>query len=113
MAVTEAIPHISDELQKELQKSMEKGLIRYCDMNSELSNEAVDVIISAIDKHQTNFEVVQNECSKQIKETMDKRFGATWHCIIGENYGFEVTHEQENLLYLFYQGNIAVLLFKC
>eukprot|EP00483_Globobulimina_turgida_P008884 UN08902 len=109
MAVTEAIPHISDELQKELQKSMEKGLIRYCDMNSELSNEAVDVIISAIDKHQTNFE----ECSKQIKETMDKRFGATWHCIIGENYGFEVTHEQENLLYLFYQGNIAVLLFKC
>ena len=44
---------------------------------------------------------------------MDKRFGATWHCIIGKNYGFEVTHEQENLLYLFYQGNIAVLLFKC
>ena len=44
---------------------------------------------------------------------MDKRFGATWHCIIGHNFGFEVTHEQENLLYLFYQGNIAVLLFKC
>eukprot|EP00483_Globobulimina_turgida_P003891 UN03899 len=109
MAVTEATPHISDELQKELQKSMEKGLIRHCDMNGELSNEAVDVIVSAIDKYQTNFE----ECSKQIKETMDKRFGATWHCIIGENYGFEVTHEQENLLYLFYQGNIAVLLFKC
>mmetsp|Transcript_7766 Transcript_7766/g.7013 ORF Transcript_7766/g.7013 Transcript_7766/m.7013 type:complete len:110 (-) Transcript_7766:162-491(-) len=109
MALTEAKPHISDELQKELTKSMEKGLIRYCDMNSELTNEAVDVIISAIDKYQQNFE----ECSKQIKETMDKRFGATWHCIIGKNYGFEVTHEQENLLYLFYQGNIAVLLFKC
>lgn len=26
-------------------------------MNSELSNEAVDVIISAIDKYQQNFEV--------------------------------------------------------
>eukprot|EP01083_Nonionella_stella_P295009 1002662_1 len=98
-----------DITEAELHKSMEKGLIRYCDMNSELSNEAVDVIISAIDKYQTNFE----ECSKQIKETMDKRFGATWHCIIGQNYGFEVTYAQENLLYLFYQGNIAVLLFKC
>lgn len=62
-------------------------------------------------KHITNS--LKQECSKQIKETMDKRFGATWHCIIGKNYGFEVTHEQENLLYLFYQGNIAVLLFKC
>mmetsp|Transcript_47902 Transcript_47902/g.79458 ORF Transcript_47902/g.79458 Transcript_47902/m.79458 type:complete len:112 (+) Transcript_47902:68-403(+) len=109
MAVVEAKTGISDELQKELKKSMEKGLVRYCGMSSELSNEAVDVIISSIDKYQTNFE----ECAKQVKETMDKRFGATWHCIIGENYGFEVTHEQENLLYLFYQGNIAVLLFKC
>ena len=59
------------------------------------------------------FKFYKKECSKQIKETMDKRFGATWHCIIGQNFGFEVTHEQENLLYLFYQGNIAVLLFKC
>ena len=53
-------------------------------MNSEISTEAVDVIISAVDKHQKNFE----ECAKQIKETMDKRFGASWHCVIGQNYGF-------------------------
>ena len=78
-------------------------------MNSEISTEAVDVIISAIDKHQKNFE----ECAKQIKETMDKRFGASWHCVIGQHFGFEVTHDQENVLYIFYQGDIAILLFKC
>ena len=78
-------------------------------MNSEISTEAVDVVISAIDKHQNNFE----ECAKTVKETMDKRFGASWHCVIGHSFGFEVTHDQENVLYLFYQGNIAILLFKC
>ena len=34
-------------------------------MNSELSNEAVDVIISAIDKYKSNFEV---ECSLDIND---------------------------------------------
>ena len=55
-----------------------------------------------IKKAEIRLKATLKDDAKQIKETMDKRFGATWHCIIGQNYGFEVTHEQENLLYLFY-----------
>ena len=28
--------------------------------------------------------------SKMVKEQMDKKFGAAWHCIIGEGYHAEV-----------------------
>ena len=43
---------------------------------------------------------------------MDKKFGPAWQCVCGEGYGFEVTHELKHALYLFYGGNLAVLLWK-
>lgn len=51
--------------------------------------------------------------AKMIKDTMDKKFGAAWHAVVGEGYGFEITHETKNLLYLFFGGNLAIMLWKC
>jgi dynein light chain 4 len=51
--------------------------------------------------------------AKMIKESMDKKFGASWHAIVGEGFGFEITHEVKNLLYLFFGGSIAVCVWKC
>ena len=48
-----------------------------------------------------------------IKESLDKKFGASWHCVVGESYGYEITHELKNLLYLFFAGSIAITLWKC
>lgn len=46
-----------------------------------------------------------------IKNSMDKKFGASWHCAIGEGFGFEITYQQRNMIYVFY-GQIGVLTFK-
>ena len=51
--------------------------------------------------------------AKMIKETMDKKFGASWHAVVGEGYGFELTHEVKNLLYMFFGGNMAIVVWKC
>ena len=51
--------------------------------------------------------------AKMIKEAMDKKFGSSWHAIVGEGYGFEITHETKNILYLFFGGNMAVTVWKC
>lgn len=51
--------------------------------------------------------------AKMIKETMDKKFGASWHAVVGEGYGFEVTHEVKNMMYMFFGGTIAICLWKC
>ena len=48
-----------------------------------------------------------------IKETMDKKFGSSWHAIVGEGYGFELTHEVKALLYMFFGGNLAITVWKC
>lgn len=48
-----------------------------------------------------------------IKDAMDKKFGASWHVVVGEGYGFEITHEVKNLLYMFFGGNMAIILWKC
>lgn len=38
---------------------------------------------------------------------MDKRCGNSWHAVVGEGYGFEVTHEMRNLLYMYFGGNLV------
>ena len=46
-----------------------------------------------------------------IKNTMDKKFGSTWHCIIGEGFGFDVTCQRKYLLHIYY-GCTGVLCYK-
>ena len=35
------------------------------------------------------------------------------HVAIGEGYGFEVTHEVKHLLYMFFGGYLAIIMWKC
>ena len=81
-------------------------------MSNEVQSEAVDLIVSAIDnikQFNSNYETA----AKQVKEAMDRKFGAAWHCIIGEGFGFNCTFQEKNMVYLYYQGVMAILLFKC
>ncbi len=39
------------------------------------------------------------------------QYHGVWHCVVGRNFGSYVTNEQKHYIY-FYQGQIAVLLFK-
>jgi dynein light chain 4 len=43
---------------------------------------------------------------------MDRKFGAPWHCVIGEGFGYEVTYEQKHFLFMFHRGFVAIVLFK-
>lgn len=43
---------------------------------------------------------------------MDKKFGAPWNVVLGHYYSFEITAEVKHLLYLFVQGQTAVLVWK-
>jgi dynein light chain 4 len=45
--------------------------------------------------------------SKLIKESMDKRAGSSWHAVVGEGFGFEITHEMKNLLFMYFGGNLV------
>lgn len=47
-----------------------------------------------------------------IKEQMDKKFGSPWHVVVGKAFGYEITYEVRNILYIYVGGRISVLLWK-
>jgi dynein light chain 4 len=55
--------------------------------------------------------VKQQAAARAIKETMDKKLGEAWNCVIGEGYNFEVSYQTKHMMYVYYQTT-AVLLFK-
>ncbi|EPS63643.1 hypothetical protein M569_11140, partial [Genlisea aurea] len=83
-----------------------KVTIKSADMKEDMQKEAVDIAIAAFDKHS-----VEKDVAEQIKKMFDKKYGPTWHCIVGKNFGSYVTHETNHFVY-FYLENKAVLLFK-
>ena len=60
-------------------------------MDPVMKVEAKEHIISGIEKNAGADGIDVQNASKFIKEQMDRQFGPSWHCIIGEGYSFEVT----------------------
>ena len=44
-----------------------------------------------MDKH-----TIEKDIAQAIKKEFDSRFGATWHCIVGRNFGSFVTHGERS-----------------
>ncbi|TAQ86566.1 hypothetical protein B7494_g5121 [Chlorociboria aeruginascens] len=99
--------------------------IKSADMTEEMQQEAIDVAQEAMSKYS-----IEKDIAQHIKKTVhapphanhrragadqlkqfDDRKGATWHCIVGRNFGSFVTHETKHFIY-FYLGHCAILLFK-
>ena len=79
-------------------------------MSIEMATESMEVITMAVDKFQSSKSM--ESAAQLIKTTMDKKFGASWHCAIGEGFGFDITYQSKNMVYVYY-GNIGILCFKC
>ncbi len=83
--------------------------LQFSDMPPEIGNEAVEIISMAVDKFQStkNYEAA----AQMVKNNMDKKFGVSWHCVIGEGFGFNVTCQQSHLLHVYY-GQTGILCYK-
>ncbi|KAH6597848.1 hypothetical protein BASA50_004192 [Batrachochytrium salamandrivorans] len=94
--------------EKDQRRQFNYPLVKFCDMADEIRGEAVDMVVTAVEKHPGNYEAA----SKTIKEQLDKRCGSSWHVVVGEGFGFEVTHEMRNLLHMYFGGNVGILVWK-
>jgi len=84
-------------------------LCRQSDMTEEMRSEVMEMVVTACEKFSTNNE----SAAKMIKDAMDKKYGPAWHVVVGESFGFEVSHECKNLLYMFFGGNMGICVWKC
>ncbi|KAF8534828.1 dynein light chain type 1-domain-containing protein [Trichophaea hybrida] len=75
-------------------------------MSDEMSLAAQEVAKKAMKENN-----VEKDIAQMIKKDFDQKYGNTWHCIVGRNFGSFVTHETKHFIY-FYVGNLAVLLYK-
>ncbi|VDN11350.1 unnamed protein product [Dibothriocephalus latus] len=48
-----------------------------------------------------------------VKEGLEQRTGPGWHVIVGPGFGFEISYEVKNILYMYFGGNTGILLWKC
>eukprot|EP00826_Nyctotherus_ovalis_P029363 TRINITY_DN2318_c0_g1_i6.p1 TRINITY_DN2318_c0_g1~~TRINITY_DN2318_c0_g1_i6.p1 ORF type:complete len:101 (-),score=37.91 TRINITY_DN2318_c0_g1_i6:152-454(-) len=53
----------------------------------------------------------QTTIAKNVKVEMEKKYGGTWHCIVGKNFGADIKHEAFNLAYM-KRGQDFILLWK-
>ena len=56
---------------------------------------------------------------------LDEAYGSSWHVVVGEGFGFDVSYEVawallsglvpqvRNLLYMFHAGSLAVCVWRC
>jgi len=43
---------------------------------------------------------------------MDKKYGTHWHCVIGKGFFVDLSIQAQSLLFMYYQGDYAILIFK-
>lgn len=53
----------------------------------------------------------ERDIAASLKKDFDSKYGPTWHCVVGSNFGSYVTHESRHFIY-FYLNKVAILLFK-
>ncbi|KAA3672591.1 dynein light chain 4, axonemal [Paragonimus westermani] len=77
-------------------------------MQEDMKTEVMELCVTACEKFPSDNEAA----ARLVKETLDKKFGSPWHVAIGEGYGFELTYEINNLLYMLYGGNLAIIVWN-
>lgn len=64
-----------------------RATIKSVDMVEEMQQDAIEVAIRAF----TQF-AIEREMAAYLKKEFDRKYGLTWHCIVGRNFGSFVTH---------------------
>jgi dynein light chain LC8-type len=98
---------------------IEKSVKIMCtDMKPEMIGDALSmaaeriILLDAYDEENADMEKGTNSLiAKHVKQSFDLKYGPTWHCIVGENFGSFLTHEDASYI-LFTIDNYWVLLFR-
>mmetsp|Transcript_11473 Transcript_11473/g.13685 ORF Transcript_11473/g.13685 Transcript_11473/m.13685 type:complete len:97 (+) Transcript_11473:138-428(+) len=77
------------------------------DMPTEIQDFALETALKALEDKKS-----ENETVALVKEAFDRKYGPTWHCIIGRNFGSKVTHESKTFLYVKLNQQLKMLVFK-
>jgi len=81
-----------------------KAVIKSSDMPEEMQQDAI--LFANHISIQSN---VDKAIAGHIKKEFDKKYGPTWHCIVGDNFGSYVTHEFQHFIYFILDEHCILL----
>jgi dynein light chain LC8-type len=87
-----------------------KVTVKSVDMSDEMLDDVKKLAKDSFQQSEGKT-VVCRDVASTIKKECDKRFGGTWHCIVGKDFGSFVSHESKHFVY-FYLNDYAILLFR-
>lgn len=59
-----------------------KAIVKCVDMDDEMQQEAVDLCAVAMNRSQ-----MEKDIAAYMKKEFDRKYGPTWHCVVGRNFG--------------------------
>ncbi|KZP16606.1 hypothetical protein FIBSPDRAFT_934517 [Athelia psychrophila] len=96
----------TSSIQRDSTGNSPKAIIKNVDMSEEMQQETVEIATAALEKYN-----IEKDIAAQIKKEFDRKYGPTWHVVVGKNFGSYVTHETKHFIY-FYVGSLAILIWK-
>ena len=64
-----------------------KAVIKNVDMTEEMQQQTIDIAVAALDKF-----TIEKDIASHVKREFDRKYGPTWHVVVGKNFGSYVTH---------------------
>jgi dynein light chain LC8-type len=83
-----------------------KAVIELVDMSSKMQEYGISTALRALNKYNHEYKI-----ATFIKREFDKKYGQTWHCIVGHNFGSCVSRENKHFIHSS-SGGMAILLYK-
>ncbi|XP_004487830.1 uncharacterized protein [Cicer arietinum] len=104
-----SIPHIALRMRatNSPKNQSNKIFIVSTDMTRSMQIETSDISTTVFNKNHN----LDRVTAEEIKIEFDNRYGPTWHCIVGRNFGSHVPHEVKHYIHFFFKDK-AVLLYK-
>ncbi len=84
------------------------------DMMEEMLQEVKSIVKSFYVPRKEQREIkseYQTFIAKKVKIEMEKKYGPTWHCVVGKNFGADMRYESFHVAYM-KRGQDYILLWK-
>lgn len=76
-----------------------------------LCSKSISIVYNRVVLQSASKWDTERDIAASLKKDFDSKYGPTWHCVVGSNFGSYVTHESRHFIY-FYLNKVAILLFK-
>ncbi|CAH8434874.1 unnamed protein product [Schistosoma rodhaini] len=84
----------------------QKVIVKSTGMPEDMQEHAIKTCLKAMRVLQHDKDVAST-----LKREFNEKYGRTWHCVVGSNYGSNISHVDEGFIY-FFADTKSILLFR-